>query len=260
MNMTHYLQGEFYRTTRRRYLYITFGVCTLLILAVYLIFFFSNREYEYQDQLHLDFVIRGFFPQFLPNIGLYATLIIGDMTFSEEHKVQTMRNTVFYGINRGTIFFGKFLNNLLFCILLMVGLVGMIFLLGLPLLGLGSTMRDAMETFWPMMLSCVPLWIGGAALATALYCNIPSGNLAAFSFIGVFLLPTNLLHLAGYISGKQFFYDLRGLFLTSRLTEIGESKFAGNPQFIGICWATGMVFAAIALAAGFILFRRKEIK
>ena len=111
-----------------------------------------------------------------------------------------------------------------------------------------------------MMLACAPLWIGGAALSTVLYCCIPSANLAAFTFVGIQLLPNNLLHLAGYITQEPIFYDIRAILPSSRLTAITEMKLPEDPNLMGICWLTGLAFTAIVLTVGFILFRRKEIK
>ncbi len=258
--MTHYLSAEFFRTVRRRYLYFTLGICALLLLSVISLFAYANTTIpEDSEKATVDFLFY-FFIQFLPTIGLYFTLLIGDMTFSEEHKVQTMRNTVFYGTPRMTIYLGKFLNCLIFCFVVMIALLAFAFGAGTLLLGISTSFVSVISEFLLMLAGAIPLWIAGAALAVALYSNIPSGNLAAFTFIGIFLLPTNLLKLFAFMLNNKFLSEVRSLFLTSRLDELAANGASSEPSFLITCWITGMVFTAIFLIGGYLGFCRKEIK
>lgn len=258
--MTHYLSAEIYRTTHRRYLYWTIGLCALVLLGIISLFVYSNSTVTDPGyKVHSEFLFL-FFVQFLPSIGLYFTLLIGDMTFSEEHKVQTMRNSVFYGIPRVTIYLGKFINCLIFCFAMMVVLLAVAFGLSAAMLGIGSDFQNSMSAFGMMLVGCIPLWIAGAALAVALYSNIPSANLAAFSFIGVFVVPSSILKLTAFMTQKEIFGQIQSLLLTARLDQLSSGNAAGNPALLITCWITGMVFTAIFLIAGYIGFTRKEIK
>lgn len=258
--MTHYLSAEFFRTVRRRYLYFTLGICALLLLSIISLFAYANTTIPADSQkATVDFLFY-FFIQFLPTIGLYFTLLVGDMTFSEEHKVQTMRNTVFYGIPRMTIYLGKFLNCLFFCFVVMIVLLAFTLGAGALLLGSSTAFASMMSEFLLMLAGAIPLWIAGAALAVALYSNIPSGNLAAFTFIGIFLLPTNLLKLFAFMLNNKFLSEVRSLFITSRLDELATGAASADPSFLMTCWITGMAFAAVFLIGGYLGFCRKEIK
>ena len=89
--MTHYLSGEIFRTSRRNYLYIALAICAAVLLGVVALFAYANSTVEDPNgRMHLDMLLM-FFVNFLPSIGLYFTLLVGDMTFSEEYKIQTMR-------------------------------------------------------------------------------------------------------------------------------------------------------------------------
>ena len=258
--MTHYLSAEMFRTVRRRYLYWTLGVCALVLLGVVSLFAYANSTIDDPSQMaHTEFLFL-FFIQFLPSIGLYFTLLIGDMTFSEEHKVQTMRNTLFYGTPRITVYLGKFINSLIFCCIMMVVLLAVAFGLSAVMLGIGPEFQETMASFGMMLAGCIPLWIAGAALAVALYSNIPSTNLAAFSFIGIFVVPTSLLRLTAFMTQKEIFGQIRSLLITSRLDELAKGTASEHPDFLITCWITGMVFTAIFLIAGYAAFSRKEIK
>ena len=258
--MTHYLSAEMFRTVRRRYLYWTLGVCALVLLGVVSLFAYANSTIDDPSQMaHTEFLFL-FFIQFLPSIGLYFTLLIGDMTFSEEHKVQTMRNTLFCGTPRITVYLGKFINSLIFCCIMMVALLAVAFGLSAVMLGIGPEFQETMVSFGMMLAGCIPLWIAGAALAVALYANIPSTNLAAFSFIGIFVVPTSLLRLTAFMTQKEIFGQIRSLLITSRLDELAKGAAAEDPAFLITCWITGMVFTAIFLIAGYIGFSRKEVK
>lgn len=258
--MNHYLSAEMYRTVHRRYLYWTIGLCALVLLGVISLFVYANSTATDPGyKVHSEFLFL-FFVQFLPSIGLYFTLLIGDMTFSEEHKVQTMRNSIFYGIPRMTIYLGKFVNCLFFCFAMMVVLLAVAFGLSAAMLGIGPEFQSSMSSFGMMLAGCIPLWIAGAALAVALYCNIPSANLAAFSFIGIFVVPSNILKLAALMTQKAVFTDIQSLFITARLDQLSRGTAAEDPYFLITCWITGLVFTAIFLITGYIGFTRKEIK
>lgn len=258
--MNHYLSAEMYRTVHRRYLYWTLGLCALVLLGVISLFVYANSTVSDPEQMaHSEFLFL-FFVQFLPSVGLYFTLLIGDMTFSEEHKVQTMRNSIFYGIPRMTIYLGKFINCLIFCFAMMVVLLAVAFGLSAAMMGIGPTFQTSISNFGMMLAGCIPLWIAGAALAVALYCNIPSANLAAFSFIGIFVVPSNILKLSALMTQKEIFTEINRLFITARLDQLASGTASEDPYFLITCWITGLVFTAIFLIAGYIGFVRKEIK
>ena len=259
--MTHYLFGEMYRTFRRRYLYLTVAVCGLVLLSVTSLFAYANSTVEDASQrMHLDMLLL-FFIQFLPSIGLYFTLLIGDMTFSEEHKIQTMRNTIFFGMPRITVYLGKFVNCLVYCFVVMAALLAIAFGLGAALLGgPGAAFGPCFREFLLMLAGAIPLWIAGAALATALYCNIQSPTMVTLAFCGAFILPTNFLKLINWLVDVPAAAKIRELLITSRLDALTHGAASENPAFLFTCWATGLAFTAAFLILGFAGFSRKEIK
>ena len=259
--MTRYLFGEMYRTFRRRYLYLTVGICALILFAIMMLFVTANRDIpDPAQRMHLDMLLM-FFVQFLPSIGLYFTLLIGDMTFSEEHKIQTMRNTVFYGTPRITIYLGKFANCLFFCFAVMVALLAVAFGLGAALLGgPGAAFGECFREFMMMLAGAIPLWVAGAALSTALFCNIQSPTMVTLAFCGAFILPTNFLKLVNWLLNVPAAARIRELLITSRLDELSSGAASAVPAFLATCWVTGLAFTAAFLILGFIGFGRKEIK
>ena len=259
--MTHYLSGEIFRTSRRNYLYIALAICAAVLLGVVALFAYANSTVEDPNgRMHLDMLLM-FFVNFLPSIGLYFTLLVGDMTFSEEYKIQTMRNTIFYGTPRITVFLGKFANCLLYCFLVMVVLLAVAFGLGALLLGgFGAAFGECFSAFSMMLAGAIPLWIAGAALSTALFCNISSPNLVLFSFVGIFILPTNFLKLINWLLDIPAVGTLRSLLITSQLGSLAKGGVADDLMFLVTCWVTGLVFTAAFLILGYIGFSRKEIK
>ncbi|MGI5893974.1 MAG: hypothetical protein ACOX6P_05200 [Candidatus Merdivicinus sp.] len=258
--MNHYLQAEFYRTTHRNYFYVLLIVCSIILVGLNVLFFVGNQmEGDSGVRMHLDFLLYMFI-QFLPSIGFYMTILLGDMTFSEEYKFQTMRNTVFYGTSRATIFFGKFLNALLFCFLVLAVLIAVIFGSGILLLGTGPDLLESIAQFGVMIGSSIPLWIAGAALSNMLYCLIPSNNLAVFAFFACLIIPTNTLKLVGLLFHNNIVLAIRDLLPSSYLDQISKGYAFSNPWLIGECWMIGAIFTAFFLAFGYLTFRQMEIK
>lgn len=95
--MRNYLAAECYKTFRRKYFYIILAVC-LGLEAVLLWGYWTTWKW---GNSNVDFYSTAIMVPFMLSIGLYATIVTGDIVFSEQYKNNTLKNEVSYGLSAG---------------------------------------------------------------------------------------------------------------------------------------------------------------
>ena len=161
MEFLRYIKSECYRTAHRKVLYGFVGGCWLALLAMMLVSFSANRDVaEPALRLHLE----DTFPlisALLPTMGMYAILFTAHVAFADEHRQQTLKNTVSYGVPRGSVFFGKLLTGLWYSVLVLAAVMAAILGLGFLFLGVGDGevfARCFRGLLW-CLLGSFPLWV-----------------------------------------------------------------------------------------------------
>ena len=102
--MLNVMRSEFYKVSRRKYPYLLIGITCLLELMLLGIFVLSNRHHTSNFVVYehvIPILVMAF------SAGLYFTLPIVDMVFSDEYKNLTLKNSVSFGTSRASIYFGK---------------------------------------------------------------------------------------------------------------------------------------------------------
>ena len=118
--MRNYLAAECYKTFRRKYFYIILAVC-LGLEAVLLWGYWTTWKW---GNSNVDFYSTAIMVPFMLSIGLYATIVTGDIVFSEQYKNNTLKNEVSYGLSRGRIYLGKLLVSTGIAVLAAVVMMG----------------------------------------------------------------------------------------------------------------------------------------
>ena len=123
--MLNYLHSQWYRTVRRKYLYIALAAA----LALGALYLYLVRAAIGDRPIGLESGVEEIV-SLTPYVGFYAILLINDGAFSDERRLGTFKNDISFGFSRETLYFGKLISCLVFCVL------GMI-LLAVPVLGMG---------------------------------------------------------------------------------------------------------------------------
>ena len=191
-------------------------------------------------------------------MGLYCTLPVGDMVFSEQYRNNTLKNEVSFGLPRARIYLGKLtaacLTAVCLCAVMVIVYLGLCRAL-LP--GEAAAGAEILQTVGYALLLSLPLWLGAQALAIALFFLLRSSTVAAITQVVIFLvLPEIWDLLANLVS--PVFRQVGAVMLTAPFSEMltgggMEWAFFGKTLAIGACW-----FAA-ATAMGLLAFRRREI-
>ena len=251
--MRNYLSAECFKAFHRRYFYTALAVC-LILEGVLLWGYWLTLNWGNPD---VNFSFAATTLSFLLSVGLYATLITGDIVFSDQHRNNTLKNEVSYGLPRVRIYLGKLAVSILAALIAAAVMMGF-YLAGCWLL-FPHDAQDAQG--WALVGYCLagalPLWLAAQAVVIACYFLVRSATLAAFLAVGILGVVPSVLQVLGLLFHPAF--ELLRQFTPSvMLDSLRNMAFDGS--YLGLCWISGLVWFAAATALGLFLFRRKEIR
>ena len=251
--MRNYLSAECFKVFHRSYFYLTLLACLLgeglLLLGYWLTWSWGSDLVSFSRTASMVVPLLG--------VGMYATIISGDIVFSDQYKNNTLKNEVSYGVRRPVIYTGKLLTSLL------TALVAAIIMLAFYLLGCWLLFPHGIEDVPTLALvayclaGALPLWIGSQAVAMVCYFLVRNSTAAAFMGIGILAVVPSVLQVLGLLINPVF-EDVRQLFPAVMLETLSTQAFRWD--YVGLCWVSGLVWTLLATALGLILFQKKEIR
>lgn len=258
--MLLYIKSECYRLLRYKWTYFFIGICSLLLLS-------SNIVLAVVKQADKNFPYATTYFSFA---NVYSSLImvyvlcmaVSGMIFGNEHANHTMKNSVSYGITRGTIYFGKLLVQIVYAIAAFAIIVGIHVISGYLLLE-----NSGIQELRILLRACtasLPLLVFGLAASNCFTFNIEgSGAIAASGGLMIALpLVCNAL-------GMKFrlFQESAKLLPWNILSFAGKDEVTGSLVLYWTsdtgyrnCWVIGMVQMILISLIGFAWFKKKEIK
>lgn len=251
--MRNYLTAECYKVFHRKYPYLTLLVCLalegLLLWGYWFTWSNGNTGVNFYSGLATLFMMLG--------VGLYASILTGDMVFSEQYKQDTLKNEVAYGLSRARIYLGKL------AVATLVALVGAAVMVGgyvagcwllLPHNELDGT---ALSLLGYVLAGALPLWLGAQGLAMACYFLVRNTTLAAFAAVGLLGVLPPILQACGLLL-HPVFETVRQLMPAVMLETLPNAAYQWD--YVGRCWVVGLALLAASTAVGILAFRRKEIR
>ena len=251
--MRNYLAAECYKVFHRKYLYLTLLVVLALEgLMVWGCWFTSSN-----GNAGMDFHSAIITLVMLMSIGLYATILTGDMVFSEQHKHNTLKNEVAYGLPRGRIYLGKLAVSTLVAVVAAAVMLGFYMLGCWILLPHNEFDQLALEAVGYALAGSLPLWLGGQGVVLACYFLVRSSTMAAFLAVGLLGVVPPIFQLCGILI-HPVFETIRQFMPAVMLERLSANAFQWD--YVGQCWLVGMVVLVGATAVGLLAFRKKEIR
>lgn len=253
--MVKYLNAELYKVTHRRA--YTFGALAVILggeLLLLLLMRFTGNGPTYGDVVYL-------LPSLLM-VGLYLAVMVCDMVFSDQYKLNTLKNEVSCGVSRRVIYLGKLLAAVItaaaFCAVIVAFYLG----LGRMLFSVDTDAHDAgtlAEIFLNALHSVAaafPLWLGGLGFGLMLLFVTRGSTVAMVLFVVVMGPLDKVLQLA------QMFMRSEGV--VSAVSAVrrwllvnGFSVY--NSYDMAHCWIMGLAWLLISTAIGLIVFQKREI-
>ena len=250
--MVNYMRAEFYKVFHRRYTYIFLLVllaCEGLLVAGWA---FTNAN---GNDVGFDFG-AGVLAMML-SVGLYCTVLTGDLVFSDQYKFNTLKNEVSYGLSRLRIYLGKLLVScitaLVLCAVIIATYVGMCWVV-LP--HDVATVGQTLSNLGFCLLVALPVWLGCQALVMMFFFLLRSNTVASFLIVGVIMAVPQVLKLLGAMVHPVFRYAYN-VMLTPVLD--AAPNMVGDWRLVGFACAVGAGWFLMSTAIGVVIFRKREI-
>lgn len=251
--MFDYIRAEFYKVTHRAYLY---GFLLLMLVGETLMaggWAFTNAHGN-----HITFGDGAGMVVMMLALGLYCTILVGDMVFSDQFRHSTLKNEVSFGLTRSRIYLGKLLVSCItavcLCAVLMIYYLGICRLM-LPA-GEWALEMETLKTVGLCLLAALPLWLGAQALMIALFFLLRSGTVAAIVGVVIFMAAPQVCYvLAAMVSDA--FWVIYNVMLSTPLSQIDSVTDFGAFCVRNVAIGAGWFIAATVV--GLIGFRRREI-
>ena len=250
--MADYMRAEFYKVLHRRYTYVFLLVilaCEGLLVAGWA---FTNAN---GNDVGFDFG-AGMLAMML-SVGLYCTVLTGDIVFSDQYKFNTLKNEVSYGLSRLRIYLGKLLVScvtaVVLCAIIVVTYVGMCWVV-LP--HNVATVGQTLSSLGYCLLVALPVWLGCQALTMMFFFLMRSNTVASFLIVGIIMAVPQVLKLLGALVHPVFQY-LYSVMLTPVLDS--APNMVGDWSLLWFSCAVGAGWFLVSTILGAVLFNRREI-
>lgn len=258
--MLNYLRAECYKTFHRKYFWVTLLVflgLESLLVGGWCFVNHGGAHVCFDEALHMigyELVL-----------GLYFTVLVGDIVFAGQYKNGTLKNEVSFGLPRWRIYLGKMiaqmLTALVMCFVMMVYFVALSHLV-LPTDGTVSS-TEALLELGTLLLYALPVWLGTQSLVCACLFLIKSGTAATITAVSIITLLPLAVEAVGLIYGAypfgatmlKIYTWLPSPMLERVLSYVTDGDWS---YFRDLCLVGG-VWLAVPTALGLWRFSRKEI-
>ena len=247
--MPNYLKSELYRLIHKKSLYVFLAACVLIPLFMTLLTVASGSE----QYANTEFVFRA--ASRMWSLLFFILPLMVSMLLADEFADGTLKNTVAYGISRSTVFYGKWIMELIFLatawVVTYAALAGSVFLL-LPNNGIAN-----FTAFTSSIAGVLPLALAALTVSHCL----------------CFLSEKPMPHLVGYAAVIVILPELYYMFASegSALGQLVQhvplfpyaaaNDFAWlAPNGLLLCWTVGAAYVLLAFLISTTRVKRKEWK
>lgn len=169
--MGKYLSAEWYKLVRRKYTYIFLLACLGLLLGIMLLLKSAANPNAKAE----DFMV---WVTYFLSVGLYLSLAIVDIVFSDQYKFNTLKNEISYGLPRTRTYLGKLVTSILLTGVMGLIMVAFFGLLCVALFPVGEGMAQTLSGLGQTLVYALPQWLAGIALFLLLEFNVASSTVA----------------------------------------------------------------------------------
>lgn len=258
--MISYLKSEFYRIFHNKFTYLFIVISSALLVISNIVLAGvkgSDSSFEYANTKFAMSLLIGYFP-----LLLLLCIMVASMIFGNENSNHTMKNSVSYGISRGTIYFGKLIIEIIYSILAFTIITGID--VASAYLLLDNSGPEMFNAFIKVIFVSVPLFLFSVAITNCFIFIIESTGAATAAIAGLVLVVPLVCQLLGM--KFTFFQSLAKVLPWDLINNVSvDDKYnvvlswSGNAGYYNY-WIAGVIQMIMFILIGYIVFRRKEIK
>lgn len=259
--MRSYLKSELYRLTHYKWTYLFVAICSALLISSNVVlaavkgtdaaFPYANTDFSFSNAYNNMFLV------------FVLCMSVTGMVFNNEYSNHTFKNSISYGITRGTLYFGKLLVQILYAFIAFTIIMGS-FVLSAYLL-LENSKQQEFEALLRASAACFPLFIFALATTNCFAFIIENTGSVTFASSGLLIALPLVCNFLGMRFG--FFRKLAemlpmNMMNTSTVDPVNHTllMYWDTPEGFRNCFLLGIIQILIITILGFILFRKKEVK
>lgn len=256
--MLNYIKSEIYRIVRSKSVYISFAFCmgAIFLLNFSLYYFKQEPDFPYATTKFAFSSIYTSMSTLIYFVVMICTVVQGD-----EYKYHTFKNSVAAGIKRNTIYFGRFIAEIITCLAFYVLICATHILLGTLLLENSGT--EYLNIFLKSLVACIPLYMACIAVCHFLLYYFDT----AVKAIGIFVLFFTVLPTVIKLAGRKIdlLAQLHKWLIPTMLSANFDEEYKVSLNWdttTGFvqCYLMGFAIIIIFCILGAILFQKKELK
>ncbi|MHB8132067.1 MAG: ABC transporter permease [Mobilitalea sp.] len=257
--MSSYIKSEFYRLIRNRATYLFIGICSVILMSSNVVL--AAVKYAESD---FPYATTGFsYGNIISsmNIVFLLCIMVGSMIFGNEHNNHTMKNCVSYGIPRGTIYFSKFMVEIVY------SLIAFTIITGFHVISANLLLENSGPGTFTLLLhtlfACLPLLLSALATTNCFVFIIEGTGSGIAAIVGVLVAIPTVSNLLGM--KFDFFAQLSKVLPWNLINAIDFEKYTlilpweGNAGYRNY-WLVGIIWMIGISLLGYVVFRKKEIK
>jgi ABC-2 type transport system permease protein len=258
--MSSYVKSEFYRLVHYKWTYLFIGICSTLLLSSNIVL----AVCKYVDSTFPYATTKFSFSNVYSSMAFVFILCIAvtGMIFGNENNHHTMKNSISYGISRGTIYFGKLLIQIIYAIIAFTVIIS-IFVVSAYFL-LENSGPEHLNVLIRAVLASLPLFIFALATTNCFIFIIEGSGMIMASCGVLIIIPL----ISNFLGMKFKFFAEVGNYLPYNIlndvtfNEVGKvlELYWGTSVGFRNCWIVGIVGTIFIAMIGFFVYRKKEIK
>ena len=254
--MMNYMKSELYRSLKNRNLKIMMaifmGLMTVMVLVLYY-YRVTDANFNYANT---GFTLSMMYSSM--TMILLLTMVISSIVDDSEYKNHTIKHSVAFGIDRKSIFFGRFFIQLLVCIVVYILILA--YLTAISYLFLVHSNKGEIIHLVRISLGCLTCLIAGLTISYV-FIMIHENQMigATWGLVIIVGLPV----ICNLLGKKVEIVKAMGEFLPYNLIADSGKVVASNGADFGAAVNAsliGLVWTIVFLLIGIMTFQKKEIK
>ncbi len=258
--MINYIRSELYRILRNRGAYLFILVCSALLTSANVVLAAVAHNEKTFPYATTEFAFGMFLGSF-PAVFLLC-ITVASIVFGNEHNNHTLKNSISYGINRGSIYFGKLIVEILYAIIAFAIITGVD--IATAYLLLENSGPDILEMLFKFSFAALPQLLFALAVTNCFLFILESNGAAISAIIGASVAYPMVNR---YLALKfEIFAKLNKILPWNIVSSINFddnlqmiAPWAGRDGYIN-SWLFGIFWMIVFIVIGFVVFRRKEVK
>lgn len=258
--MSNYVKSEFYRVLHYKWTYLFIGICSFLLLSsnvVLAVVKYTDSSFPYANTY---FSFSNLYSNII--IVYILCIMVSNMIYGNENNNHTMKNSVSYGISRGTIYFGKLLVEIVYAMIAFIIIAGVHVISGYLLLENSGPIE--LELIIRTYFACLPFLIFALATMNCFAFIMESSGAIAAS-CGLLIAFPSICNLLGM---RFLLFNQLAKILPWNLINNIEFDYAKHVLHLYweaeagyyYYWLIGIIQMVLIAMVGYVLFRKKEIK